>query len=617
MQNYLKTFMNMQDEPFLKKHTQEMLKRELPQTYEANHAAMDYAEELLNSLGFETERPQIAFDGKTVYQDKVMPLCWTVSNATLTVLSEWEGERVICDYQKESFSVIRCSTSTPKEGITTKLIPWERMMAGEDCNGALILLPQNILPTERALPPVLNSGAIGLVSGGTIDSGTRPDDLLWANDCSETNCWHCIEGDRDFIGYSVSPNMQRRLEKACSEGEVLLKAVCDGKRFEGKMPVVTAFLKGESEKEFWILAHNGEPMEDDNNQGIIISIYSMMVIKKAVEEGKIPPLKYSIRLIIAPELYGFAAIANYYGENSILKNRCIGAISNDGMPSRHYYVNLGFAPTCMPFYSNVLLEGVWREYQSSVNLPPYIGGCHYCWSGDSFLSDCDIGLPTIMPLQMRSSTHCWHNSYQRYGYINYPLNARMAAVYAAHTAATVCPDAKAFAEFLPKAAEYSIKRLMEKAELQPLRPATDAKARLRHAADIEIANIRDFEKVGVEPSAIDAAVAKINDYVNSVEPVPAAPNPATLILEKYKNIYPKRLTIGIPHDFAAVPFNRRLRPYIVALLSFVFTGMDGKKSLKELLIEAEWDLNCRYSDEEIEDFVGTLQLLAEFKYIKL
>lgn len=143
----------MQDEAFLKKHTWEMLKRELPQTYEANHSAMDYAENLLNSLGFETERPSIDFDGKTVYQDKVMPLCWSVSNATLTVLSSWEGERVICDYQKEPFSVIRCSTSTPKGGITTKLIPWERMQSGEDCKRALILLPQNILPTERALPP--------------------------------------------------------------------------------------------------------------------------------------------------------------------------------------------------------------------------------------------------------------------------------------------------------------------------------------------------------------------------------------------------------------------------------------------------------------------------------
>jgi len=609
--------MEMQDEAFLKKHTQEMLKRELPQTYEANHSAMDYAENLLNSLGFETERPDIDFDGKTVYQDKVMPLCWSVNKATLTVLSNWEGNRVIADYEKEPFSVIRCSTATPKEGIETRLIPWNRMQAGEDCKGALILLPQNILPTERALPPVLNSGAIGLVSGGTIDGGTRPDDILWANNCSETNCWHCIEGDRDFIGYSVSPNMQRKLEKACAEGEVILKAECDGRRFVGKMPVVTAFLKGESEKEFWILAHNGEPMEDDNNQGIILSIYAMYAIKKAASEGKIPPLKYSVRLLVAPELYGFAACATYYGENAILKNRCIGAINNDGIPSRHHYINLGFAPTCTPFYSNALLEGMWREYQSTVNLPPYIGGHHYAWSSDSFLSDGDIGLPTMMPLLMHSSTHCWHNSHQRFDYINYAMYARIVAVYTAHIAATVCPDTKVLAEFLPTAADYSIARLREKAELQPLRAATDARARLRHAADIEIANIKDFARAGVEESAISAAVQKINDYVDSVEPIPAAPDSVPSILEKYKNIYPKRLTIGIPHDFAAIPFNRRLRPYIVALLSFVFTGMDGKKSLKDLLIETEWDLECRYTDAEIEDFVETLELLAEFEYIKM
>ena len=170
---------------------------------------------------------------------------------------------------------------------------------------------------------------------------------------------------------------------------------------------------------------------------------------------------------------------------------------------------------------------------------------------------------------------------------------------------------------MPTAAQYSIARLREKAELQPLRPATDAVKRLRHAADIEIANIRDFEKADVCAEAIEAAVNQINDYVNSVTPVPAAPNPATLILEKYKDIHPKRLTVGIPHDFAAVPFERRQRPYIVALLSFVFTGMDGQKSLKDLLIEAEWDLNRRYTDDQIEDFVDTLKLLDEFHYLTL
>lgn len=616
MKNYLKVFMDMSDEDFLKNHVQNLLKIELPQTYEANHSAMDYAEKLLNSLGLETERPNIDFDGKTVCQDKVMPLCWSVNHATLTVLSEWEGDRVIADYQKEPFSVIRCSVSTPKEGVEARLIPWERMKAGENCTGALILLPQNLLPTERALPPVLDSGAIGLVSGGTVDSGTRPDDLLWANNCSETNCWHVIEGDRDFIGYSVSPNVQRRLEEACAKGEVVLRAECDGRRFAGKMPVVTSFLKGKSEKEFWILAHNGEPMEDDNNAGIILSSYTMYAIKTAVEQGKIPPLEYSVRLVLAPELYGFAAIANMYGP--VLKERCIGAINNDAVPTRvNQRIDLGFAPPCVPFYSNLLLEGIWREYQKTVNLPPFINSAACAWSGDSFLSDPDIGLPTIYSLHNRTKTHCWHNSYQRFGYINYPMFARVTAVYTAFVAATVCPNAKAIAEFLPTAADYSIARLREKAETQPLRAGTDAVARIKHLADVEIANIRDFERVGVEKLSIDAAVEKIKNYLNGTNPLPAAKKPSTFILEKYKKIYPERLTLGIPHDFAKIPFNRRLRPYIVPLLSAVFSGMDGKKSLKDLIIEAEWDLDLRYTDEEIEDFVQTLNLLAEFEYIKM
>ena len=45
--------------------------------------------------------------------------------------------------------------------------------------------------------------------------------------------------------------------------------------------------------------------------------------------------------------------------------------------------------------------------------------------------------------------------------------------------------------------------------------------------------------------------------------------------------------------------------------------MDGQKSLKDLLIEAEWDLNRRYTDDQIEDFVDTLKLLDEFHYLTL
>ena len=615
MKKYFDIFWEMRDEAFLKEHTQALHARELPQTYRANHDAMDYAADLLKKLGFEPERPEIDFDGKTVFQDKVMPLCWDVDHAKLTILSDWEGDRVIADYEQEPFSVIRGSVSTPKEGITTRLVTWDKMMAGEDVTGAMILLPQHILPTDRALPPILDRGAIGLVSGGTIDGGTHPDCLLWANNCTETNCWHPIEGERDFIAYSVSPNMQRKLEKACAAGEVTVKAECDGRRFAGKMPVVTTYIKGESPKEFWILAHNGEPLENDNNDGVCLSIFVLKLLKQAIEEGKVPPLKYSIRLILAPELYGFAACANYYGP--ILKGKCIGAVSIDGTPGNAPQMTLGFAPTAVPFYSNVLLEAMWRIYENTINLPPHIGAWHYSWSGDSFLSDADMGLPTIMPMGVRYPERCWHNSAQRFGYLNYKQFSRISAVYAAHLAATVCPDPKAIAKFLPTAADYSIARLRGKADICPLRPGTDAVARLRHAADIEIANIRDFKNAGVDAASIEAACQIINDYVNNTDPVPAAPNPATLILEKYADIRPSRLTVGIPHDFAAMPMGVRLRPYIVALLSFVFTGMDGKKSLKDLLIEAEWDLNTRYSDEEIEDFVGTLELMAQYGYIKM
>lgn len=42
-----------------------------------------------------------------------MPLCWDVDHAKLTILSDWEVDRVIIDYEREPFSVIRGSTASP------------------------------------------------------------------------------------------------------------------------------------------------------------------------------------------------------------------------------------------------------------------------------------------------------------------------------------------------------------------------------------------------------------------------------------------------------------------------------------------------------------------------
>ena len=53
------------------------------------------------------------------------------------------------------------------------------------------------------------------------------------------------------------------------------------------------------------------------------------------------------------------------------------------------------------------------------------------------------------------------------------------------------------------------------------------------------------------------------------------------------------------------------------LISRVFSSMDGKRSLKELITEAEWDQGTAWSESELTYFRKTIGLLAEYGYIRL
>ena len=611
MKSYLKVFFNMQDKNFLQTHTRALMECELPQTNSANHKAADYIYNLLESNGFTPERHNFISDGKKNCQDKIMPLCWEVSYARLTVKSEWDGERVIADYEKEPFSIIRFSTPTQKGGIDVRLVLWEDMLSGADVTGAFVLLPPDLMPTDKALRPILEHGAIGLVSGTAKTGSLSPDTTHWSNNCTETNSWYVNADERDFIGFCVTPNIREKLYNACKKGEVILNADTDSHRFVGTMPAVSALVNGESEREFWIMAHSGEPLEDDNSAGVISAIYSMIAINKAVKSGDIPPLKYSVRLLFAPELYGYAAFSELYG--GTLHDRTVGAISIDGVPCSEdkNNIQLIFAPPAVPFYSNVLLEAVWREYEAFSDKAPKVDGWKDSWANDCFLSDSSVGLPTIMPEP--STSLFWHNSKQRYGYIDYDKLSNSLVGFTSHIAATVCPNAERFNLLMPVAADYALSRLHEYSAL-PIRSGDSKRARLEHIAKLEIADLRDFSKIGVNADNIEKAVQKITDFIASYT---AEEDTLPDALKEYESVIPSRLTVGVPHDFALIPLEERYRPFILPLMSVVFSGMDGKKSLAELIRIAEWEQKTFYTPEQLSDFYETLLLMQKFGYISI
>ena len=615
MKSYLNAFYGKISEDFLKKHTRALMEKELPQTTPATHRAADYIFDLLKENGLDAQRLNFVADGKTSYQDKIMPMCWDATYGKLTVESEWDGDRVIADYEKEPFSLVRFSTSTPENGLTARLVTYKQMQDGADAKGAFVSVPQGTFPTDKIVVPILNAGAVGIVNGTVWGADRTPDSVLWANNCSETNSWYVNADERPFVAFCVTPRTLDKLEKATESGEVILKAETDSHRYEGKMPAVTAVLEGESKRELWVMAHTAEPLEDDNSAGVISSIHSLISIKKAIENKKIPSLKYTIRVLFAPELYGFAAFAEHFG--GVLKERCVGAICVDGMPicPEHLQVNLQFATSANPFYGNALLELVWDEYRKEIMQPPFVTTWWDHWGDDCFMSDTSVGLPTVMPEY--AIRQFWHNSYQRYDYINYPQFARVCAVYTAYIASVAAYDSDRIKASLPKVVICALNRLTDAASVKPPRAGTDEAERLNYLLNIELNNIRAFKDADIDKSELDKYCDMLLNFVKNIVPVKADAKENTPVFDSAENIIPERLVIGMPHDFAKVPLERRWHPVNLNLFSRVFSSMDGKKNLKTLITEAEWEERNSWTEAEIADYINTLKFMEEFGYVRL
>ena len=616
IKTYLDIFKNEISAEFLKKHTVALMERELPQTTPAIHNAAKYIYGLLKDNGLDTELVEFVSDGENLCYDAALPMCWDTSYGKLSVISDWDGDCVIADYEKEPFSLVRYSVSTPPEGITARLVEWDKMMSGEDVTGAFVLVPYGQFVGAKILVPILDRGAIGFIGGTVSSREEKPDSTHWINGATETNAWCVNDNERDFIGFSVTPRIHKKLTEACEKGEVLLKAQTDAHRYKGTMPGVTAILPGEEERELWVIAHTAEPLEDDNNAGVIGVIHALISIKKAIEEGKMPKPRYSIRLVLSPEAYGLCAFGKHFGE--VLYDRCVGAVNVDGIPTAFSQeeVLLQFSAPPIPFYGNAVMEGVWREYAKDATEPPYIKdwwGDH--WQDDCILSDISIGLPTLMP---ETVFYSWHNSTQRYGYIDYNKFARSLVIYTATIAAIAVCEKEKLEKYLPTAAEYAKVRLNDVAQTCPPRAGSDEAARLKYWKGVELATIRAFEGVGVSKETVDKACDEIEKYVKSLAPVSAEQKTEeTPVYDSLDNIVMERNCIGAPRDLMRLPNGKRYHPFDGTLMSRVFNASDGVRTLKDVVTQAEWESKRAKTEEQLSAFLKTLELCAEYGYIKL
>ncbi len=258
------------DRERITRDTKKLHEIELGQTSRCHHRAAAFVMDCLRDAGLDnSELIEFPADGKSVLYGKRMPLGWGAAKGKLEIAESPLpfADPVAADYQRHPFHLISGSTATAAGGVHTEIITEERMLAGNDVSGCMILLSPSTRPRVKILSAALDRGALGLISDYLPERDITPNGISWVVLCTEGAHWHVQYDDRPFIAFSVSPETGDRLRTAASAGTLKAHMESDGIRYEDTLPCVSCLIPGRRKEEVWALSHLFEPLIDDNSTG--------------------------------------------------------------------------------------------------------------------------------------------------------------------------------------------------------------------------------------------------------------------------------------------------------------------------------------------------------------
>lgn len=580
---------------------------ELKQTQSAKIAAAEVAAELLRKAGLQPEMVNFPTDGKSVFQDKFMPYAWECSKGKLTVIrgNAPFADPVIADYERHPFHIIQGSPALPEEGKYFKLINYYDLLNGADTEDTLCLLPAECRPAGDILRNILELGCEGVVSDYVRNRWDAPRSISWANGNTMSGRWHFSQAERSYLGFSVSPETGDRLREALRKGAVTLKAECDGRLFESALPTVTATVKGRSPKEVWLLSHLYEPLADDNSSGVCACIAIAGTLNRLINSGAIPPPEYTLRVVFSMEFYGFAAFTEQMKELQV-----IGGVNMDGMPLRHgeNSMRLFMSPPPLPSAGNAIMRDTVAGLKDV--LPWKINEFSFgSFQDDQAISDPTVGIPVLWPLHGGGCRH-WHTSCQTVDILS-PENLTAAIGFIGSWAVAMlngkCSDRKLLGTI------YS-ETLSRLAGLEPFSGISrEEYARKVNfilkmlSAELDALDLKEEQ----QKLASDAA-----GLIDAFEALPSEP------IEEKRPWFDgsaqtviTRLTRGLPYDFCRRPERKHAIATIYTPTGLVLAGSDGKKSLQQLIREAEYQLGKNLSEKEIKTITRELNDLERAGYI--
>ena len=578
------------------------------QTFSCYHAEAEKTVELLKAANIpNVEKIALPADGKTAYQDKIMPIGWEASTGKLSVkqAAGLPENFVLADFQRNAFELIKGSVGTLSGGEDIELIDYQSVLAGADATGKLVVAPLAVRPPREFFTQCLDLGARGYITDFARNYEALPEGVQWCNGYSEHNNWHTVADDREFIAFCLSPVNGRKLRTAMAQGKVICHMESDARRFESTVDIVTACIPGKSSKEFWMLAHLYEPLSNDNSAGVAAVIETAKVI---MSQG-VP--EYSLRLVFAMEHYGFAAYHALRG-NRNLSDEVIGGCNFDAMYlQKDWMIYMSVAGAGTPTYCNLILKELTDTLAGEENIPvlEYRNSFVAMYYDDSFLSDSTTGVPTMWPIRNHPDAW-WHNSAQTMDYIDKQAFSVGTSINLTLVDACINPTREVIGKFAETAVELMA--------IENNRTVGSAKEHLQHRLNILAGDIATLDErfAGEKKTALEKLREKFTELSKDADDtIPHSP-----WRDYAADITVSRTMTGLPFDLANLPIKkRRFLPGSVLYgpLAAMLANCDGKRNLAEVIRATEHEI-CRLIDEkELKKLISAIFFLADNNYLSL
>ncbi len=228
---------------------------------------------------------------------------------------------------------------------------------GKDVKGKIVLV--NGMPEMARRLAVEKFGALGLIGSASSHPEHDPDQVGWSS-------IRVSESEKPTFAFMISARQKNELRDALERGETIeVRAVCKTQMVPYKEQMVAALLPGREfpEEELVFTAHLFEGLTmrgaNDNDSGCAAVLETARVLKKLVDDGKIPPLRRSVRFLFIPEISGTAA---YIREFPRISKRFFANINEDmvgeALGMNKSFFNLERPPDSVPSYLGDVLESL-------------------------------------------------------------------------------------------------------------------------------------------------------------------------------------------------------------------------------------------------------------------